>query len=98
MPRKKTPEAQRAANQKEAVRLMNRLGDFVFGKIKLTPSEFAATRTALDSIQPDIKPVAVEVVTEKAPVPIKHTIVDKGGDAAAHRAQLQAPWGASNDQ
>jgi hypothetical protein len=97
MPRKKGPKAQREDNQKEAVRLMNRLGDFVFGKIKLTPSEFAATRTALDSLRPDIKPVAFEGVAEKAPVQIKRTIVDKRGDAAAHRAQLQAPWGSDDD-
>jgi len=95
MPTKKTPSAQQATDRKEARKLMNRLGEFLFGDEKISDSELASIAVSLDRLMPDLKPVqwTGEAAEKPKPQPITRTIIDKRGDAAAYRAQQQTPWG-----
>ena|GEM_PF-6227809 len=100
MPTKKTPSAQQATDRKEARKLMNRLGEFLFGDEKISDSELASIAVSLDRLMPDLKPVqwTGEAAEKPKPQPITRTIIDKRGDAAAHRAQQASPWGESHGQ
>ena len=94
MPTKKNTSSQQATDRKEARKLMNRLGEFLFGDERISESELASIAVSLDRLMPDMKPVEWTGEAEKPkPQPITRTIIDKRGDAAAYRAQQQTPWG-----